>query len=466
MSLGGLFRAVRQLGLRSLAATIGAMLALNLSVLGAAGYLDARDARRAENADLTGPPVLTQAIAAAALLDQIQDAATRRAVIAAVNSPMLRVSLIEDFETAPPVVDPKPVFVPILETFRSRLDGRPFSVFVREAAVPPWWRLWEGQASIVDDLVLVLRLADGGGLVVEAGVDYRRRVARLAFVYLVGAIGLALVGLIAWASVSYAQPLGRLAAAATRFGADLDAEPVPETGPKPVRDLAATLNAMRRRLRELVAERTSALAAIAHDMRTYLTRLRLRAEFIEDATQRARAVRDLGDMTQLLEDALSLGEAETRPAEREPLDLAAFLEDLVERRRGGGAAAALFIAAPATVVTDRRDVARALNNLLDNALRYAGAVELRLDRAAAGGVVVAVLDHGPGVPEDRLGDITKPFTRLESSRSRDTGGAGLGLAIALARAARAGATLTLANRPEGGLAAELIFPPERVAASG
>ncbi len=461
--MGGFFRAVRRLGLRALALTIGAMLLLNLAVLVAAGYFESREARRADNENLLSPPILAQTVAAARLLDRL-DAAGRADALSAFNSPMLRLRLIDDFSTTPSIVDPKPAFVPILETFRERFGERPFSVYVREGA--PRWRFWRGDhASLVDDLIIVLKLEDGKGLVAEPGVGFRRRIARLAFIYVIGAVGLILVGLMTWASVSYAQPLARLAAASARFSRDLDAEPMLEAGPKPVRDLAAALNDMQARLRGLVAERTTVLAAIAHDMRTYLTRLRMRAEFIEDPGQRDRAVRDLEDMTRLLEDALSLGAAEARPAERAPLALGAFLSDLAERRGDADGAARIALRLPAAgdrvVETDAVDLARAVNNLVDNALRYAGAAEIALTSTEGGGVEIAVLDSGPGVPETHLEAMTRPFTRLESSRSRDTGGAGLGLAIAQARAARAGATLALANRPEGGLAARLSFPPER-----
>ncbi|MEL6316004.1 MAG: ATP-binding protein [Pseudomonadota bacterium] len=463
-ALGGVLRAVRQLGLRALAMSIAAVLLLNLALLGAAGYLDARDAMRAgENSEPFVLPILTQTAAAAKLFDGMAPDA-RAAALDAFTSPMLRFTLIEDFSATPPVENPKAVYVPLISAFQDRLEGRPFSVYVRGDASVWGWR--DNAASLLDEVILVVRLADGSGLAVETGAAYRRLIARHAFAYVLGALGIVLVGVLTWASVSYAQPLARLAAASSRFSRDLDAEPMAEAGPKPVRELAAALNAMQERLRELVAERATAVAAVAHDMRTYLTRLRMRAEFIDDPDQQARAVRDLDDLNRLLEDALALGESSARPAERAPLALAPFLRDFVSRRLEAVPAPALTLSIPegleAEVETDAADLLRVLDNLVDNALRYAGSAEIALaGEDAQAAATLFVRDDGPGVPEDMLEAITKPYARLETSRSRETGGAGLGLAIAVSRAARAGAALALSNRAGGGLEARLSFAPER-----
>ncbi|MEM9723843.1 MAG: HAMP domain-containing sensor histidine kinase [Pseudomonadota bacterium] len=462
MSTRVFFGSLPKLGLRALALTVAAMLLLNFLVLVAASYLDTR---KLEDVDLFGPPLLRQAAAAATLLESLDDA-QMRAALAALNSPMLHFEILDDFSATPSIEDPLPVIVPIIQTFRSRLQGRPFSVYVRDRGYFGW-RIRRNTADIYEDIILVLRLKDGSGLAVELGTEYQRLLARNVYLYIVAVVGLVLVGLIAWASFSYAQPLARLAALSQRFSRDLQAEPMPADGPQPVRDLAAALNEMQRQLRNLVGERTATLAAIAHDMRTYLTRLRMRVEFIEGAEPRARAIRDLDDVTQLIEDALSLGEAGTRPPRRDDLDVAAFLTDFVERRRDMGADAEVSLAAPpgaagARLATDEGDVTRALDNLVDNALRYGGSAAITAALTAEGGLEICVADRGPGVPEEMLETVTKPFIRLETSRSRETGGAGLGLAIAAARAERAGAGLKLANHQDGGLRASLAFPADRV----
>lgn len=453
-----LAQAVARLGLRALAVTIGAMAILNVTILIAAGALD-RDA----DLDLLAPPIIGQAASAAALMDALAPA-TRAHALRALNSPMLRVEMIDDFADTPTVQNPAPVFVPIIAAYAAALGDRPFSVYLRREDTMRTRAL--RRARIVDDLIVVMRLADGSGLLVEAGAAYRRRIALDVIGYVVGVVGLGLIGLMTWASLSYARPLGRLAEASERFAETLDGAPLAERGPRPVRDLAAALNVMRARLARLMAERTTTLAAIAHDMRTYLTRLRMRAEFIDDGAQRDKAIVDLDDMGRLLEDALSLGRVSAEPPPLTTTDLAAFLRDFAERRAEAAPGRLVWsVAAPAEgarALTSRPDLTRALDNLVDNALRYAGSAALTLSVGPGGDgspiAEIALRDDGPGAPEAFLERITEPFTRLETSRSRETGGAGLGLAIAKARTERAGGVLQLSNHPSGGFWARIRLP--------
>jgi len=303
---------------------------------------------------------------------------------------------------------------------------------------------------------LSVRLASGEVLVLQrrAPAAAKDRVVR-------GALALSLVSLLmlvmlALAVRQTARPVADLAHAARRFGDDLQTADLPLRGPKELRDLAEAFNTMQARIRGLVDDRTRVLAAIAHDLRTYLTRLRLRAEFIADPNQQARAIGDLDEMSALLDDTLLFAAGQDQaPA---PLsDLRSELETVIALRREMGQAVRLADGGAAFAKVSPLALRRMVGNLVDNAIRYGGETEVSLERTQDQAVIV-VADRGPGVDPENLAQILEPFTRLEASRSRDTGGAGLGLAIVRGLAEASGGRLTLGNRPGGGLRAEVRLP--------
>ena len=266
-----------------------------------------------------------------------------------------------------------------------------------------------------------------------------------------GAIGgLVVLLVLALAVRQTTRPIAELSGGVRHFGADLDAPDLPLAGPREIRELAGSFNDMKARIRELMQERTRVLAAIAHDMRTYLTRLRLRAEYIDDPEQRARAVRDLDEMAALLNDTLFLAEDEARAPSAIRMDLAEAVTGLVALRRELGDAATAETDGAAWVTASPIGVRRILDNLIDNGLRHGASVLVSLVHAD-GAVELIVEDDGPGVAPEILARLGEPFTRGDPSRNRETGGAGLGLAIVRALAARDGAAVTFANRAEGGL---------------
>ena len=448
---------LRRIGRISVRAVFVALIAL--AFVQVIVLTSARVIRPDDPAGLLAPPIIRQAAAAARLIDGLAPGAEGDA-LTALQSPMLRFVVLPDFEATPPAENPQPIFVPIIEAYREGLGERPFSVYRRSERHLFGLRAWDPTVGrLTDELIIVMRLADGRALAVEAGAAYRRQIFFDAVAVTSVALAFGILALLVWASVSYAGPIQRIASAAARFSRRLDAAPLSVRGPKPVRDLAEALNHMQAELKARMAERTNTLAAVAHDLRTYLTRLRMRAEFIEDPAQRDKAVRDVEDMTALVEDSLFLARDPRADGETARLDLTALLTDAAARRREMGASVALATPEGAAAIARIAGggVGRALDNLLDNALRYAGAAELSLtvdgDQAR-----VAVRDRGPGVPEAKLAQITAPFERLEPSRSRETGGAGLGLAIAKAMIERAGGALTLANRDGGGLEASFELP--------
>lgn len=253
------------------------------------------------------------------------------------------------------------------------------------------------------------------------------------------------------------KPLRRFAAAARQLYHGTDRVEMPETGPQEIRDAAVAFNEMQARIRGLVAARTQTLAAVSHDLKTPLTRMRLRAEALADRTQAAGLVADIRDMERMIDQTLTHLRGDRRDEETRPLDLAALLATLADQAADQGAATSL--ATPGVTVIQGRPLAlkRAFGNLIDNAVKYGG----RADIAAyqdAGAVRVTIADAGPGIPTDQMADMFEPFTRLETSRSRETGGFGLGLSIARDIVEGHGGRITLANRAEGGLLVTVDLP--------
>ena len=258
------------------------------------------------------------------------------------------------------------------------------------------------------------------------------------------------------------RPLTALAGAARAAGRGDRAVRVPEAGAREVREAAISFNDMQGRIARFDAERMRLLAALGHDLRTPITSLRIRAEMLEEGGGEAGAeaqamlgtLREMAVMADGLV-AYARGQGEAEAAER--LNLAPWLERLASER---GAA----IGTVEAVAVHARPVAlsRAVDNLIDNALRYAGAGMVHLVQEG-GAAVIAVEDDGPGIAPERLDEMTEPFRRGEGSRSGETGGAGLGLAIARAVAEGLGGRLVLAGRPGGGLRAEIRLPAEDAA---
>lgn len=256
----------------------------------------------------------------------------------------------------------------------------------------------------------------------------------------------------------FAAPVLRLAAAADRLGQDLDAPPLVETkGPRELRAAARAFNRMQARLRSFVADRTRMLAAISHDLRTSLTRLRLRMELIEDEEVRAKATRDLEEMQAMLEATLAFARDDARGEPRVALDLAELVQTACDAFADAGHTVAY--AGPPHLRLHGRQTAlrRLLDNLIDNAVKYGGRAEVGL-RAAADVVEIDVADRGPGIPTAEREHVFEPFYRLEQSRSRETGGTGLGLAVARGIARAHGGDVTLRDRDGGGLVATVRLP--------
>jgi two-component system osmolarity sensor histidine kinase EnvZ len=248
-------------------------------------------------------------------------------------------------------------------------------------------------------------------------------------------------------------PLARAAQAASQVGAGELPEPLPETGPAELAELARRFNIMAAEVRGLLDNRTTLLAGISHDLRTPMTRLQLNLEMLRDAPSPARidrAVADLADMNRLITGYLEL--ARTTQAEpRVRFDLAELLEEVA-----ADTGLSWLGAAPCEIGAGRLAVRQIVSNLVQNAQRYGGGMPPELVLECADNLArVIVLDAGSGIPDDQLEKVFRPFYRLETSRSQVTGGTGLGLAIVRQLAETNGWKVSLRNRAAGGLEAVL-----------
>ena len=248
-----------------------------------------------------------------------------------------------------------------------------------------------------------------------------------------------------------ARPLADLEGAARAAGRGDRAARAPEDGPRELRRAARAFNDMQAHIARADAERARVMGALGHDLRTPITSLRIRAEMLPEADGNPM-IRTLEEMAVMVDGLMAHARSEADPEAPEPVALASFLRELAEAR--GAETGAL---APASAAIRPVALGRAVGNLIDNALRYAGSARVSLTRED-GAAVIAVEDDGPGIAAERLGDVQEPFVRGEASRSAATGGAGLGLSIARAVARAHGGELRLANRPEGGLRAEIRLP--------
>jgi signal transduction histidine kinase len=261
----------------------------------------------------------------------------------------------------------------------------------------------------------------------------------------------------AFAARQFSKPIERLAAAVRQFGLNPQAPPIAETGPKELQEVVRTFNAMQAQIQKFVAYRTMMLAAISHDLRTPLTRMRLRGEFIEDQEQQARLFRDVDEMQNMVDEALTFFRDDATAEETTSFDLPHVLltiaNDYADQDIDIG------YAGPAHAVYRGRPFAlkRAFTNLIDNAAKYAKTQEIELSCEEAA-LVVAIRDRGPGIPPDALDNVFRPYYRVDKSRNRTTGGVGLGLTVAQAIVQGHGGEITLKNRPEGGLEARIVLP--------
>lgn len=263
---------------------------------------------------------------------------------------------------------------------------------------------------------------------------------------------------VAWFAARYlADPLERFAQGARRFGKDFNAPPIPVVGPHDLRQAILAFNATQAQLKHFIDDRTQMLAAISHDLRAPLTRMRLRGEFIEDAELQAKMFKDVDEMQAMVDAALQFFRDDARLEPVTAFDLGGLLLTAIDDFKDAGVDVGYSGPQRCVYVGRPIGIKRVVVNLLDNAAKYGREPALRLT-VEAEQIIIRVLDRGPGIAEHLQARVFEPYFRIEGSRNKDTGGVGLGLPAARAIVLEQGGSMTLANRPVGGLEVKVTLP--------
>ncbi len=275
------------------------------------------------------------------------------------------------------------------------------------------------------------------------------------------AVLLAAVLLVSWIAVRLlTRPLKLLSSAADELGRDLYRPALAETGPAEVGRAARAFNTMQQRLVHMIEERMRLLTAMSHDLKTPITRMRLRAELLDDDELRRKFEGDLLEMEAMVTQTLEFMRGLSSREPEEPIDVPALLERLRLDNAAMGRKVTVSPGGAQPYVGAPRLLKRCIGNLVDNATVYGGSAEIEVDDGPAA-LEIRVRDHGPGIAERDLERVFEPFFRLEASRNRATGGTGLGLSIARNIARAHGGDVRLRNAPGGGLEAILTLPRAR-----
>ena len=320
-----------------------------------------------------------------------------------------------------------------------------------------------GIGAPVISFVVQARLKDGSLVTFDSRqtVDAANLPSRLLLslgVLLVAVIALTLVA-VRWVT----RPLKTLAEAAEQLGADINRPPIDEKGPLEVSRAARAFNTMQQRLAKFISDRTRILAAMSHDLKTPITRLRLRSELLDDPQLRLKFTKDLEEMESMVRATLDFMRGLESEEPVRPVDVMALLESMQADRRETGATVRIEGAAHMPYQGKPQALKRCLGNLVDNAIQYGKSAVVAVDDDK-NRLVIKIRDDGPGIPEPELEKVFEPFYRLESSRNRQTGGTGLGLTIARSIVENHGGKLALRNRPEGGLEVSITLPRSTAAA--
>ena len=272
---------------------------------------------------------------------------------------------------------------------------------------------------------------------------------------------LAAVLLLSYIAVRWVtRPLHLLASAADDLGRDINSPPLPEGGPVEVSRAAHAFNMMQTRLVRFIDERTRLLTAMSHDLKTPLTRMRLRAEMLEDENLRENFETDVLEMESMVTQTLEFMRGLSNREPEQNVDIMGLLESLQADNEAMGRMVAIAGHVAKPYFGAPQFLRRCISNLIDNATTYGQWAEIRIEEGATE-LTLRIRDHGPGIPEGELETVFEPFYRLERSRSRETGGTGLGLSIARNIARAHGGEVRLRNHLEGGLEAVLTLPWKR-----
>ena len=384
----------------------------------------------------------------------------RAQVAGILTSPRLSVTVTGTADDPPGALPPDADAANFQAQLRQQLPGHTVRGYMLHVPVPRAERSAPFEVGYRTRSITLVQLADGGWL----RMDYLRPLQLAGWPYpLLVDIAVLLIAVILLSLIAVrwvTRPLSSLSRAATELGGDIRRPPLPETGPTEVRRAARAFNDMQTKLVRYIEDRTRLLTAISHDLKTPITRLRLRAEFLEDEKLKAKFIHDLHDMEHMTNATLDfLRGLETSEAPQ-PIDLMALLESVQADAQETGQSVSLSGKVDGAFTGRPQALKRCLENLVGNAVRYGQRAEIGVQDDGRM-VTIRVRDAGPGIPGGQLEKVFEPYYRLDDSRSRELGGNGLGLGIARNIAALHGGSLTLRNHSEGGLEAVLKLPRDK-----
>ena len=398
----------------------------------------------------------------------------RERIVAGLSDPTFHVSL----STEPPAIGPATDDTPVAQAIREFLIAQlalgsarqPLvSVSLPDGPVFGAWRPMMGPGPMMHgfgafgmfgpfrNLQVALPLPDSQWLSFMTSVPESGPSLSHQFFLSMGIMAIIILAVSVWVVRRVTAPLSSLSAAAERLGNDLNAPPIPETGTIETRQASHAFNTMQTRLRGLIENRTRMLAAISHDLRTPLTLLRLRAENVENSTEREKMLSTIAEMDAMVATTLAFARDVATAEARRPTDLAALVQSTVDDMADAGLPVTMKPTEP--VVHNCRPAAlkRAIRNLIDNAVKYGNKAHIAIELTPKS-IEITIDDEGPGIAEQEMLRVFEPFYRVEESRSPETGGVGLGLAIALSIVQAHGGEIVLSNRLTRGLRASVVLP--------
>lgn len=284
----------------------------------------------------------------------------------------------------------------------------------------------------------------------------------------IGSLLIMLAGILVlsfWATRWVGRPASTFGLAADRLGRDVNAPPLPETGPLEMRRAVAAFNEMQSRIRRFVDDRTRMLAAISHDLRSPLTRLRLRAELLADDDGRNRMLADIDEMETMVSSTLEFARGDATDEPTQAIDLSATLETICDNVSDLGLSASYSWQGRLICSCRPAALKRALTNLIENASRYGKHAAVHAERKHEN-IEVTIEDEGQGIPESEMENVFTPFYRLDESRNRKSGGVGLGMTVSRSIIRAHGGDITLENLPLGGLRVTATLPQDGVRDEG
>lgn len=389
----------------------------------------------------------------------------RQQIVQAANSPLVRFEISQEAS----VPDGEHHDDAVVSSRVRALMGDNFSRAIRvevheiDRVLPPVPNLTPDLAELHADMMrgtvstieLEISIALSGGDWLNVGTRFERppwQVSAASLISFIISAGLIVIAVFWFVIAKLTGPLTVLTRATERLGRGDNEGELPAAGTFEVQKLTRSFNTMQKRLSQFISDRTLMLAALAHDLRSPLTALRVQSEMVEDEETQAALARSIEEMSGMIETTMAyasgVGEKETVQE--------VSLEGLI-RRSAEHTDATITVESDVTVLVRPQAMARAFRNLIENSVRYGQSAHVSWE-VSASHVIVFIRDEGPGIPEDKIENVFEPYVRLEQSRSRATGGTGLGLSIARSIVLLHGGYLTLRNRLEGGLEARVALP--------